>query len=228
MSNLFSVFVPQSWLGFNLNWFSRIGVLLVIPPLFWAAPSQSSSLASNLIKKVGTEFKAILSPSSLPGVLSIPLSLLTIIGINNVFGLSPYIFTASSHLVFTLTLALPLWLGHMLWGWLKTPGLILAHLLPLGTPGALMPFMVGIELTSSLIRPLTLAIRLAANIIAGHLLISLLSRSGVSTSLAISSLVITSLVALSILECAVSLIQAYVFRVLSTLYLSEVESPGIV
>ena len=88
-----------------------------------------------------------------------------------------------------------------------------------------MPLMVVIEIVSSVIRPLTLSVRLAANIVAGHLLLALLANSGSLSAPIISCAVLGALVILGVLECAVRLIQAYVFRVLSTLYSNEVNSP---
>jgi F-type H+-transporting ATPase subunit a len=115
----------------------------------------------------------------------------------------------------------------MLLASLKTPNRVLAHLVPLGTPPALMPFIVIIELRRRVIRPLTLSVRLAANIIAGHLLLSLLARRGPSMPVISLSCMMRALILLCILECAVSIIQAYVFRVLATLYLNEVNSPQV-
>ena len=99
---------------------------------------------------------------------------------------------------------------------------MLAHLVPLGTPPTLMPFIVLIEIIRRLIRPLTLSVRLAANIIAGHLLLSLMAGQAPTLSFAILLGLIRGLVMLCTLECAVRIIQAYVFRVLSSLYLNEV------
>ena len=88
-----------------------------------------------------------------------------------------------------------------------------------------MPFIVLIELVRSLIRPLTLSIRLVANIVAGHLLLTLL-RSSITPCVGPVALGVTlgTLVGLSCLESAVAGIQAYVFRVLSTLYVREADS----
>ena len=104
---------------------------------------------------------------------------------------------------------------------------MLSHLVPLRTPGPLLPFIVLVELVSSLIRPLTLAVRLAANIVAGHLLLVLLSSiilvKGSGFYVLVLPLLVLILV-LSVLESAVSVIQAYVFTALQSLYLSEVSS----
>lgn len=99
---------------------------------------------------------------------------------------------------------------------------MLAHLVPLGTPPALIPFMVLIETISNVIRPGTLAVRLAANMIAGHLLLVLLGNQGPNLSSSILSLLIITQILLLTLETAVAVIQSYVFAVLATLYSSEV------
>lgn len=85
-----------------------------------------------------------------------------------------------------------------------------------------MPFIVLIETISNVIRPGTLAVRLTANIIAGHLLITLLGNTGPSIASYLLWLLIVTQILLLILESAVSIIQSYVFAVLSTLYSREV------
>jgi F-type H+-transporting ATPase subunit a len=85
-----------------------------------------------------------------------------------------------------------------------------------------MPFIVCIETIRNIIRPGTLAVRLTANIIAGHLLLTLIGNTGSSLSMILVNLLIIRQIALLILESAVSIIQSYVFAVLSTLYSREV------
>jgi len=110
----------------------------------------------------------------------------------------------------------------MLYRILFNIGRFLAHLVPVGTPYALMPFIVLIELVRNVIRPITLSVRLAANLVAGHLLITLIRAPATSSRYAMLVLLIRALYMLIILESAVAFIQAYVFRILRTLYLSEV------
>lgn len=96
---------------------------------------------------------------------------------------------------------------------------LLTHLTPQGTPALLIPFIVIIESISLIIRPITLSIRLTANIIAGHLLLSLLGSSGQLISrIILINIILFSQILLFILEISVSIIQAYVFSILSTLY----------
>ena len=97
-----------------------------------------------------------------------------------------------------------------------------AHLVPLGTPIVLIPFIVLIETIRNVIRPITLSVRLAANLTAGHLLLILLGESIVNRKILIVITVTAAQFALITLEAAVAVIQAYVFATLSTLYASEV------
>ncbi|KAG6439883.1 hypothetical protein O3G_MSEX001173 (mitochondrion) [Manduca sexta] len=90
------------------------------------------------------------------------------------------------------------------------------------TPTILMPFMVLIETISNIIRPGTLAVRLTANMIAGHLLMTLLSSTGPNLSYMFIFMLIIIQIMLLVLESAVAIIQSYVIAILSTLYSSEV------
>nr|QFQ01374.1 ATP synthase F0 subunit 6 [Alvinocaris kexueae] len=222
MTNLFSSFDPlSSIMGMSLNWTSTLLGLLFIPYLFWAMPSRWSLLWSSLMSTLHKEFKVLLGANNSGGTILF-VSLASFIVFNNFLGLLPYVFTSTSHLAMTLALALPLWLSFMIFGWLNHTQHMFAHLVPLGTPGPLMPFMVLIETVSNIIRPGTLAVRLAANMIAGHLLLTLLGNTGPSLSLTLLNFLIISQVLLLLLEAAVAVIQSYVFAVLSTLYASEV------
>nr|YP_009114553.1 ATP synthase F0 subunit 6 [Homologenus malayensis]AIB52332.1 ATP synthase F0 subunit 6 [Homologenus malayensis] len=221
MTNLFSIFEPSSSSNFPLNWISTLLGILFLPSLYWASPSRWSLLWSKLITTLHVEFKALLMFSH-KGSTMIFISLFSLIVFNNFLGLLPYVFTSSSHLTMTLSLSLPLWFALMIYGWLNHSNHMFAHLVPQGTPPALMPFMVLIETISNIIRPGTLAVRLAANMIAGHLLLTLLSSTAPSLGLSILSILITSQILLLMLESAVAIIQSYVFAVLSTLYTSEI------
>ena len=143
---------------------------------------------------------------------------------SNFLGLLPYIFTSSRHLRFTLSLALPFWAGCILWSMVFQYKNMLVHLVPVGTPAVLIPVMVIIETIRNLIRPGALAVRLAANIVAGHLLLSLLGGQGANMGLSLLGFLLLGLVLLIVLECAVACIQAYVFTILRTLYLNELIS----
>nr|URX54140.1 ATP synthase F0 subunit 6 [Glyptotermes sp. 15 AB-2022a] len=222
MSNLFSVFDPStSIMNTSINWTSTFMGMLLIPTSFWLIPSRYTMAWNNLLTGLHNEFKTLLS-EKVKGSTFIFISLFSLILFNNFLGLFPYIFTSTSHLTMTLTLALPLWVSFMMFGWINNMNHMFEHLVPQGTPAALMPFMVCIETISNIIRPGTLAVRLTANMIAGHLLLTLLGNNGPTISNSLLWVLITIQILLLILESAVAVIQSYVFAVLSTLYSSEV------
>nr|QXI86621.1 ATP synthase F0 subunit 6 [Astalotermes sp. E JRA-2021a] len=224
MSNLFSIFDPTTEISsLPLNWTSTAIGLLLIPTSIWLIPSRNTMMVTLLMNKLHQEMKTILSKGNEnKGNSFILTSLFLMILMNNFLGLFPYIFTSTSHLTLTLTLALPLWLSFMLFGWIKNTNHMFEHLVPQGTPTMLMPFMVVIETISNLIRPGTLAVRLTANMIAGHLLLTLLGNNGPAMSHTMLTVLIVAQILLLILEGAVAIIQSYVFAILSTLYSSEV------
>nr|YP_009758199.1 ATP synthase F0 subunit 6 [Cristarma eulimene]QIN89966.1 ATP synthase F0 subunit 6 [Cristarma eulimene] len=222
MTNLFSIFEPSSSIfNLSMNWISTLLGLMFLPYLYWASPSRWSLLWSKMIQILHKEFKALLQPSHI-GSTMLFVALFSLIVFNNFLGLLPYVFTSSSHMAMTLSLSLPLWLTLMVFGWFQHTKHMFAHLVPQGTPFALMPFMVLIETISNVIRPGTLAIRLAANMIAGHLLLTLLGGVGPSLGVSMLFILITAQILLLILESAVAIIQSYVFAVLSTLYTGEI------
>nr|AYU71335.1 ATP synthase F0 subunit 6 [Agrilinae sp. 2 ACP-2013] len=222
MTNLFSSFDPSTNWNLSMNWLSSIIGIILIPYCFWLIPSRYSMIWNKILITLHKEFKILLSNKKSSSSTILFISLFSFILFNNFLGLFPYIFTSTSHLAMTLTLALPLWISFMIFGWLNNTTHMLAHLVPQGTPPVLMPFMVCIETISNVIRPGTLAVRLTANMIAGHLLMTLLGNTGSSLSIYLINLLIVVQLALLMLESAVSIIQAYVFSVLSTLYSSEV------
>lgn len=223
ITNLFSVFDPSTRIfNLSLNWIRTFIGLLIIPSIYWFMPSRYHVIWNNILLTLHKEFKTLLGISGHKGSTFIFVSLFSLIVYNNFLGLFPYIFTRTRHLTFTLALALPLWLSFILYGWLNHTQHIFAHLVPQGTPAVLMPFMVCIETIRNIIRPGTLAVRLAANIIAGHLLLTLLGNTGPSIAYYIVILLVIGQIALLILESAVAIIQSYVFAVLRTLYSREV------
>lgn len=223
ITNLFSVFDPSSSLfNLSLNWISTFIGLLIIPSIYWFIPSRYHIIWNKILITLHKEFKTLLGPTGHNGRTFIFVSLFSLILFNNFIGLFPYIFTSTSHLTLTLTLALPLWLCFIIYGWINHTQHIFAHLVPQGTPAVLIPFIVCIETIRNVIRPGTLAVRLAANIIAGHLLLTLLGNTGPSLSYTLISLLLIAQIALLVLESAVAIIQSYVFAVLRTLYSREV------
>nr|YP_010735549.1 ATP synthase F0 subunit 6 [Artemia amati]WEL32369.1 ATP synthase F0 subunit 6 [Artemia amati] len=218
MTNLFSVFDPTS--SFLSNWLSMFTPLLFMVMAFWLLPSRAQFLTSSVLNSLNREMSLLMGTASI-GANILVIALFLFILFNNFVGLFPYIFTATSHLAITLSLAVPLWASFVIYAWAKQTLSALAHLVPLGTPAPLMPFMVLIEIISNLIRPITLSVRLAANMIAGHLLLTLLGDQGTMENIYITMVVVFAQVILLILEFSVAVIQSYVFMTLMTLYASE-------
>nr|YP_008757811.1 ATP synthase F0 subunit 6 [Agrotis segetum]YP_010449418.1 ATP synthase F0 subunit 6 [Agrotis exclamationis]AGO44131.1 ATP synthase FO subunit 6 [Agrotis segetum]UTT74657.1 ATP synthase F0 subunit 6 [Agrotis exclamationis] len=223
MSNLFSIFDPSTNL-FNIpfNWISTILGIYFIPYSFWLIPNRHFYLWNFILLKLHNEFKTLLKNNYFQGSTFIFISMFSFILFNNFLGLFPYIFTSTSHLTLSLSISLPLWLSFMIYGWINNSQHMFIHMIPQGTPSILMPFMVLIETISNIIRPGTLAVRLTANMIAGHLLMTLLSGTGPSMSNYFIFILIIIQILLLILESAVAVIQSYVIAILSTLYSSEV------
>nr|YP_009692468.1 ATPase subunit 6 [Limnogonus hypoleucus]QEH58880.1 ATPase subunit 6 [Limnogonus hypoleucus] len=220
MTNLFSTFDPSTSMSYSMNWISTVIIVMIYPYCFWVMNSRYSKMFQMITSTLHLEFKTLLNKSN--GLTLMMTSLFMFIIINNMMGLLPYIFTSSSHLTFSLALSLPLWISMMLFGWIKKTQSMFAHLIPEGTPGILMPFMVCIETISNIIRPGSLAVRLTANMIAGHLLMSLLGNSTTNAETFIIIMMMSVQITLMLFEMAVAIIQAYVFSVLTTLYSSEV------
>lgn len=216
ITNLFSVFDPAT--GFlSLNWL-RILLILTIPLNFWNTPNKILFIIIMINKKLIIEIILHIKKIE-PSIIFV--SIFIFILYNNLIGLLPYIFTASSHIRFSLTIALSSWLALILFGWTNKTNHIFCHLVPIGTPTVLIPFIVLIESISNIIRPTSLAVRLTANIIAGHLLISLLGNNLID-NLILITVIIWLFIGLIIFETAVAFIQSYVFITLSTLYYREI------
>nr|YP_010934897.1 ATP synthase F0 subunit 6 [Tassonia gloriae]WKV28888.1 ATP synthase F0 subunit 6 [Tassonia gloriae] len=221
MMNLFSIFDPSSSELFSFNWVSSILVILFLPLSFWFIPSRWNFGVNILVFYLSKEFSVLMNKKLNLINLVVFIGLFMMILLNNFMGLFPYIFTSSSHLVMSLTSALILWSSFMLFGWIKNSSFMFTHLVPQGTPSVLMPFMVIVETLSNMIRSGTLSVRLSANMIAGHLLMTLISSTGVNMNLIMLIFMLLAQSLLILLEISVSMIQAYVFSVLSTLYSTE-------
>lgn len=217
--NLFSIFDPHSSQNYSFNWLRILIPLLFFPNQFWFKKSKIFIFWFSINQFLLKEFNNF-KKKNYPNII-ILFSIFIIIVIINFLGLFPYIFTASRHLSITLPLSLSIWLGIIFYNWYKITNLSFAHLVPLNTPTALIIFIVLIETIRNVIRPITLAIRLSANIIAGHLLLCLLGSTGPIIELNLIPILILTQILLFTLELAVSIIQSYVFITLISLYSNE-------
>jgi len=219
--NLFNIFDPARSITYSWNWVSLFIFIILLPFQYWLIPSRYTIFWSLIFKFIHKEFKSLLNYSYSNVILFIRVFIIIII--NNLLGLFPYVFTASTHIRFCIAISTSLWISIILTRLINYFNDLISHLTPQGTPFPLIPFIVLIESISLFIRPLTLAIRLTANIIAGHLLLCLLGTASISIHRVIIFIIIISVqLALFILELSVTLIQAYVFATLSVLYRREV------
>ncbi len=155
------------------------------------------------------------------------LTLFILIGLMNMFGIVPYTFSPTAHIVVTFGLSLSIFIGVTLLGLINHRSDYLSMFMPSGTPLILGPFIVLIEFVSHLAKAISLGVRLAANITAGHLLFAILSGFTWTMLLQGGALAIASIfpfgiiVFITVLEMAVAIIQAYVFVLLTSIYISE-------
>uniref|UniRef100_UPI0030FEF919 ATP synthase subunit 6 n=1 Tax=Amblyomma papuanum TaxID=3065601 RepID=UPI0030FEF919 len=220
MNNLFSIFDPATSMKLSMNWMSMIIMLIIFPFNFWASSSPFINSWKILLKKIFQELMNNVNFNKFK-ILLFLLSMFMIILMSNIMGLLPYVFTSTSHLVFTMFFAFPFWITLILFSLFNKFNKTMSHLVPLGSPFILSFFMVIIESVSNLIRPITLSVRLTANMISGHLLIHLLSSlSMMNISLMFFTLPV--MVCLMVLETAVAVIQSFVFITLISLYINEI------
>uniref|UniRef100_UPI0030E211D7 ATP synthase subunit 6 n=1 Tax=Odontothrips pentatrichopus TaxID=3118774 RepID=UPI0030E211D7 len=201
----------------ELNWSIMAIFLLMFIVSFWSKPSRMMMIKKNLINSLSEQFEIGLKTKKDSAKIMFT-SLFMFIVTCNLMGMIPNLFTSSSHLTFNLFMSVPMWTGFFIFGWIKYSNKMFEHLVPNGTPDALISFMVLIELISTTIRPLTLSIRLMANMVSGHLLLTLLGNSMVSSNMIMVMILTLVQSMLSSLELGVAIIQAYVFCMLLTLY----------
>lgn len=217
--NLFSVFDPTSYLSIPLNWVIVLVIYLYFFRGNYVIKGGYNKFKIGVLKIIHLIFKDIAADKYLGIVFLRVLRFIFLIR-SNLIGLLPYVFRFTAHIYVTLGLGLVLWIRFFFIGWFKNFKNRVAHLVPEGRPLILSPLMVIIERIRHLIRPFTLSVRLAANIISGHLIIGLLSGIRIIGGIGI----IVSLVfqrVLLVLEFGVALIQGFVFRLLLLLYSLE-------
>ena len=155
------------------------------------------------------------------GSVSVFSSLFFILVCLNLLGLVPYVFSLTSHLAINLSISMPLWLSIIFMRMYYDLGRFLSHLQPMGSPALLNPFLCIIELVSNIVRPITLSVRLTANLRTGHIIIGLFGLGFINRGLLLMSLILFFGLFYFIFEMGVCIIQAYIFTLLPTLYLDE-------
>nr|YP_010610776.1 ATP synthase F0 subunit 6 [Argonauta argo]WAP91596.1 ATP synthase F0 subunit 6 [Argonauta argo] len=205
----------------SMTWILCLWSLFFINSSFWLTPSMMN--LSFMIPKQIINIQITRSFSNNLGGFSLITSSLFLMIINfNLLGLIPYVFSTTSHLSMSLSLSFPLWLSMIISSYYKDPYSSLASMLPSGTPIFLIPFLPLIEFMSIMVQPLTLAIRIAANISAGHIILTLIGdflvMSMINMSFFSSSLVLMIQTGYFMFEIGIAIIQGYIFSLLITLY----------
>ncbi|EAV43401.1 F0F1 ATP synthase subunit A [Roseibium aggregatum] len=188
------------------------------------------------ISEMAYEFVAgtLRSSAGTEGMRFFPLvfSLFMFVLVANLFGMFPYFFTITSHIIVTFALAMLVILTVIIYGFMKNGMKFLKLFVPSGVPGALIPLVTLIEVISFLSRPISLSVRLFANMLAGHITLKVFSGFVVSLSamgavgIFGSILPLGMTVALTALEFLVAFLQAYVFTVLTCMYLNDAIHPS--
>ncbi|MCA1297801.1 F0F1 ATP synthase subunit A [Stappia indica] len=197
-------------------------------PTRWQSMAEMSYefVASTLRSSAGNE-----------GMRFFPLvfSLFMFVLIANLIGMFPYFFTVTSHLIVTFALAMLVIGTVVLYGFAKHGMKFLKLFVPDGVPGALVPLVTLIEVISFLSRPVSLSVRLFANMLAGHItlkvfagfVVSLIAADGLGVMGPVTAILpLVMAVALTGLEFLVAFLQAYVFTVLTCMYLNDALHPS--
>lgn len=221
--NLFASFITPTLIGLPI-----VLIIIIFPSILYPSTTRLISNRVIALQKwlIRLTTKQIISIHNKTGQTwtLILISLIIFIGSTNLIGLLPYSFTPTTQLSINLGIAIPLWAGTVILGFRHKTKASLAHFLPQGTPLPLIPILVIIETISLFIQPIALAVRLTANITAGHLLIHLIGSATlalININITVAFITFIILVLLTVLEFAVALIQAYVFTLLVSLYLHD-------
>ncbi|MEW6247990.1 MAG: F0F1 ATP synthase subunit A [Nitrospirota bacterium] len=223
--------IPISLFGFDISINKAVVMMWVVVGLAaWLmiaaasakrlVPTKLQSLAEMLVEFVRG---IILDTMGKDGMRFFPLvaTLFLFILFCNLLGLIPGSYTVTSQIVVTAAFALGVYMLSLVLGFLLHGVKFLGILVPPGTPGWLLPLMVPIEMISQLARPISLAVRLFANMTAGHVILGVLFGLAVAGGLLIGWLPFAFTIAMNGLEVGIAFIQAYIFTVLSCVYLGD-------
>ena len=192
---------------------------------------------AQLLAELTYEFVAgmVRSSAGTAGMKFFPLvfSLFTFIFVANMWGMVPYFFTVTSHIIVTFALSMLVFLTVIVYGFVKNGPKFLKLFVPAGVPGYILPIVTPIEVISFLSRPISLSVRLFGNILAGHITLKVFTGFMVmmiaglgAFGWAASILPLLMAIALTGLEFLVGAVQAYVFAVLTCMYLNDAIHPS--
>lgn len=192
---------------------------------------------AQLLAELTYEFVAgmVRSSAGTAGMAFFPLvfSLFTFIFVANMFGMVPYFFTVTSHIIVTFALSMLVFLTVIVYGFIKNGPKFLKLFVPSGIPLPILFIVTPIEIISFLSRPISLSVRLFGNILAGHITLKVFTGFMVmmigglgAAGWAASLLPLSMAIALTGLEFLVGAVQAYVFAVLTCMYLNDAIHPS--
>lgn len=199
---------------------SFINKKLYIIPTNWQLILESlyNFILSIITDQIGTDGKKY---------FTLLTTIFLLIFFSNFFGMIPYSFTITSHPIITLGLSFSLWLGITILGIIKHGFHFIYLFIPKGIPVAVLPIIIALEILGYLTRPISLGVRLFANMFAGHTLLNIISfftwnifiYGGIFSIFAIFPILL--IIALIGLEFVICILQAYVFTVLVASYLND-------
>lgn len=219
VNNLFSIFDPSTYYR-DGRWIIIAIPIIIVKSIGMKTSSKKIINLNAIANKIKTEISDINKSRRKKITSEIISTLFIVVMIINIIAIMPFNFTVMAHISTSLPLALTLWISVMVNATSNSMKKTLVHLTPIGTPTPLINFIVIIEIVSNIIRPITLSVRLVANIVAGHLLISLLSNFSITRPI-ITIWAGGPIIVLIALEIAVAVIQAYVITTLICLYYKE-------
>nr|YP_537083.1 ATP synthase F0 subunit 6 [Orbinia latreillii]AAX50145.1 ATP synthase F0 subunit 6 [Orbinia latreillii] len=229
MTDLFSSFDPSliqtssntQSLNTLLIWLANLIPIFAIQSFLWIAPTRTSQILSVPMTIMNDQMSRTLG-KSIKGMTSIISPLFLFLILTNWTGLIPYVLPASSHLLFTLSFGLPLWLALMISSAKNSISSFTAALLPEGAPDWLNPFLTLAETISIMVRPATLSFRLAANMSAGHIVLALMGSYIISLlliqNISLFIILMPAHMGYILFEVAMGMIQAFIFCLLLSMY----------
>ena len=210
----------------NASFFMLLSALLIIVFLVFGTREKKivptkiqliSEMLYNFISKMISDTAGKKAKPYFPFIFTLFIFIL----ICNMIGMLPYSFTVTSHIIVTLTFAIFIFIGVTILGFVMHGFKYLKIFVPSGVPILLLPIITIIEIISYLSRPVSLSVRLFANMMAGHTMLKVFGGFVISLGLIGGWLPLTFSVALTGLEILVAFLQAYVFAILTCIYLND-------
>ena len=210
----------------NASLFMTISAILILSLLFFGTKKKSlipskiqliTEMSYTLVAKMINDIAGSDAKSFFPFIFTLFMFVLFC----NMVGMLPYSFTVTSHIIVTFVLAAIIFVGVTIIGFIKHGFKYFELFVPKGVPIVLLPLIIVIEIISYLSRPVSLSVRLFANMLAGHTMLKVFGGFVISLGLLGGWLPLGFSVALTGLEILVAFLQAYVFAILTCIYLND-------